>query len=190
VALNELNVQRRVILSGTPIQNDLSEYFSLLNFANPGLLGSTAEFRKNYEIPILRGRDSEASEQDQETSNQKLTELSGVVSKFIIRRTNDILSKYRKLCFMAEFLIVLEITALSFLLYCSSAIHSANQIRACCVLQTVIVPVESVQALYQFQIDSETAARTGIAASQGDRTAQETLQPSRPIGSTGRPRGL
>ncbi|KAF9557167.1 DNA-dependent ATPase protein rad54 [Mortierella alpina] len=94
VALNELNVQRRVILSGTPIQNDLSEYFSLLNFANPGLLGSTAEFRKNYELPILRGRDSEASEQEQETSNQKLTELSGVVSKFIIRRTNDILSKY------------------------------------------------------------------------------------------------
>ncbi|KAG0307228.1 DNA-dependent ATPase protein rad54, partial [Dissophora globulifera] len=94
VALNELNVQRRVILSGTPIQNDLSEYFSLLNFANPGLLGSTAEFRKNYELPILRGRDSEASDKDQEISNQKLTELSGVVSKFIIRRTNDILSKY------------------------------------------------------------------------------------------------
>ncbi|KAG0046947.1 DNA-dependent ATPase protein rad54 [Gryganskiella cystojenkinii] len=94
VALNELNVQRRVILSGTPIQNDLSEYFSLLNFANPGLLGSTAEFRKNYELPILRGRDSEATDQEQEISNQKLTELSGVVSKFIIRRTNDILSKY------------------------------------------------------------------------------------------------
>ncbi|KAF9199077.1 DNA-dependent ATPase protein rad54 [Haplosporangium sp. Z 27] len=94
VALNELNVQRRVILSGTPIQNDLSEYFSLLNFANPGLLGSTAEFRKNYELPILRGRDSEATDKEQELSNQKLTELSGVVSKFIIRRTNDILSKY------------------------------------------------------------------------------------------------
>ncbi|KAF8932657.1 P-loop containing nucleoside triphosphate hydrolase protein [Dissophora ornata] len=94
VALNELNVQRRVILSGTPIQNDLSEYFSLLNFANPGLLGSTVEFRKNYELPILRGRDSEASDHEQEISNQKLTELSGVVSKFIIRRTNDILSKY------------------------------------------------------------------------------------------------
>lgn len=82
-------------MSGTPIQNDLSEYFSLLNFANPGLLGSTVEFRKNYELPILRGRDSEASEQEQQISNQKLTELSGVVSKFIIRRTNDILSKYR-----------------------------------------------------------------------------------------------
>ncbi|KAF9580599.1 DNA-dependent ATPase protein rad54 [Lunasporangiospora selenospora] len=94
VALNELNVQRRVILSGTPVQNDLSEYFSLLNFANPGLLGSTAEFRKNFELPILRGRDSEATDREQEVSNQKLAELSSVVSRFIIRRTNDILSKY------------------------------------------------------------------------------------------------
>lgn len=39
-ALNGLNVDRRVILSGTPIQNDLSEYFSLLTFANPNLLST------------------------------------------------------------------------------------------------------------------------------------------------------
>jgi DNA repair and recombination RAD54-like protein len=92
--LNSLQVQRRVILSGTPIQNDLSEYFSLLNFANPGLLGTPNEFRKNYEIPILRGRDADATQKDHETSDQKLSELWGIVSKFIIRRTNDILSKY------------------------------------------------------------------------------------------------
>ncbi|RUP50247.1 DNA repair and recombination protein RAD54 [Jimgerdemannia flammicorona] len=93
-ALNSLQVQRRIILSGTPIQNDLSEYFSLLNFANPGLLGTPNEFRKNYENPILRGRDSDASEKDREVSDQKLAELWGIVSKFIIRRTNDILTKY------------------------------------------------------------------------------------------------
>nr|CAG8510649.1 1780_t:CDS:10 [Entrophospora candida] len=92
--LNSLNVQRRVILSGTPIQNDLSEYFSLLNFANPGLLGTPNEFRRNYENPILRGRDANASEKDREISDQKLSDLWGVVSKFIIRRSNDILSKY------------------------------------------------------------------------------------------------
>lgn len=77
-------------------QNDLSEYFSLLNFANPGLLGTPNEFRKNYENPILRGRDSDASEKDREVSDQKLAELWGIVSKFIIRRTNDILTKYRE----------------------------------------------------------------------------------------------
>lgn len=93
-ALNSLNCERRVILSGTPIQNDLSEYFSLLNFANPGLLGNRAEFRKNYEIHILRGRDSLATDKEKEKGDEKLKELTELVQKFIIRRTNDILSKY------------------------------------------------------------------------------------------------
>jgi DNA repair and recombination RAD54-like protein len=93
-ALNSLNVQRRVILSGTPIQNDLSEYYSLLTFANPDYLGTRNEFRKQYEIPILRGRDANGTDADQQKGNERLAELLTLVNKFIIRRTNDILSKY------------------------------------------------------------------------------------------------
>ncbi|KAM0324559.1 hypothetical protein ACHAQA_007944 [Verticillium albo-atrum] len=93
-ALNSLNVSRRIILSGTPIQNDLSEYFSLISFANPDLLGTRLEFRKRFELPILRGRDADASEVDRKKGDECLGELLGVVNKFIIRRTNDILSKY------------------------------------------------------------------------------------------------
>ena len=93
-ALNGLNVDRRVILSGTPIQNDLSEYFSLLNFANPSLLGTRMEFRKQYEIPILRGRDANGTDADRQKGDERLAELLTLVNKFIIRRTNDILSKY------------------------------------------------------------------------------------------------
>ena len=95
-ALNSLNVQRRVILSGTPIQNDLSEYFSLLNFANPNFLGSKGDFRKNFENAIIRGRDADATDKVKEESEKKLKELGGLVTKFIIRRTNDLLSKYRE----------------------------------------------------------------------------------------------
>ncbi|KAM5488672.1 DNA-dependent ATPase protein rad54 [Microsporum audouinii] len=94
VALNKLNVQKRVILSGTPIQNDLSEYFSLLDFANPGILGSRSEFHKTYEIPILRGRDADGTEEQQKKGNERLAELLSLVNKFIIRRSNDLLSKY------------------------------------------------------------------------------------------------
>ncbi|OAT03619.1 DNA repair protein rhp54 [Blastomyces gilchristii SLH14081] len=93
-ALNSLNVDRRVILSGTPIQNDLSEYFSLLNFANPNILGTRSEFHKKYEMPILRGRDADATDEDRKKGDESVTELLNVVNKFIIRRTNDILSKY------------------------------------------------------------------------------------------------
>ncbi|KAG2158222.1 DNA repair protein, SNF2 family [Suillus bovinus] len=93
-ALNSLNVKRRVILTGTPVQNDLSEYFSLLNFANPNFLGSRDDFRKNFENAIIRGRDASASAEVQAQCEKKLKELGGLVTKFIIRRTNDLLSKY------------------------------------------------------------------------------------------------
>lgn len=93
-ALNSLRCDRRVILSGTPIQNDLSEYFSLLNFANPGYLGTRAQFRKNFENIILAGRDADATDDEVKKGEEKLSELSQLISKFIIRRTNDILSKY------------------------------------------------------------------------------------------------
>ncbi|KAK8007418.1 hypothetical protein PG989_001408 [Apiospora arundinis] len=93
-ALNALNVKRRVILSGTPIQNDLSEYFALISFANPDLLGTRLEFRKRFELPILRGRDADASEVDRKKGDACTAELLSIVNRFIIRRTNDILSKY------------------------------------------------------------------------------------------------
>lgn len=93
-AINGLNVRRRVILSGTPIQNDLTEYFSLLDFANPGLLGSRNDFRKRFELPILKGRDAAGTDSDRQKGDERLAELLAVVNKFIIRRTNDILSKY------------------------------------------------------------------------------------------------
>lgn len=77
-------------------QNDLSEYFSLLNFANPNFLGSKNDFRKNFENAIIRGRDAMASDAVKEASEKKLKELGSLVMKFIIRRTNDLLSKYRR----------------------------------------------------------------------------------------------
>lgn len=115
--LFSLKVSRRVILTGTPIQvrclsssgnyyltsilqNDLSEYFSLLNFANPNFLGSKNDFRKNFENAIIRGRDSLASDEIKAQCEKKLKELGGLVTKFIIRRTNDLLSKYCKIPYL------------------------------------------------------------------------------------------
>ena len=93
-ALNTLNSKRRVILSGTPIQNDLTEYFSLLSFIIPGILGTNADFRKKYELPILRGRDADASEDQRKKGEECLAELSAVANKFIIGRTAELLTKY------------------------------------------------------------------------------------------------
>ena len=86
--------RRRVLLSGTPIQNDLLEYFSLVQFVNEGLLGTAQEFRKKFENPILKGRDADASSEEVTRGQEKLKEMDDIVSRTIIRRTQALLSKY------------------------------------------------------------------------------------------------
>ncbi|KHJ87826.1 protein, SNF2 family [Oesophagostomum dentatum] len=93
-ALNGLQCSRRVLISGTPIQNDLLEYYSLVNFVNPGLLGTASEFKKRFENPILRGRDGNATEEEQKKGEEATKEMITLVEKCIIRRTSALLTKY------------------------------------------------------------------------------------------------
>jgi len=93
-ALMGINCKRRVLLSGTPIQNDLLEYFSLVHFVNEGLLGTAQEFRKKFEIPILRGRDADATDDVARKGKEVLGEMADIVNRSIIRRTQALLSKY------------------------------------------------------------------------------------------------
>ncbi|XP_060559787.1 DNA repair and recombination protein RAD54-like [Ruditapes philippinarum] len=93
-ALTGLNCRRRILLSGTPIQNDLLEYFSLIHFVNKGILGTAQEFKRKFETPILRGRDSTASDGDHKKGMEKLQELATIVNRCIIRRTQALLTQY------------------------------------------------------------------------------------------------
>ncbi|KAI1306524.1 DNA repair and recombination -like protein [Halotydeus destructor] len=94
LALKDLKCQRRVLLSGTPIQNDLLEYFSLIHFVNSGILGTVQEFKKRYENPILRGRDGAATDKEQERGKERQSELIAIVKRCMIRRTTELLTKY------------------------------------------------------------------------------------------------
>lgn len=80
-SLMGLKAKRRVLLSGTPIQNDLLEYFSLVHFVNAGILGTAQEFRKFFETPILRGQDAAASDKDKERGRECLARLIGLVNR-------------------------------------------------------------------------------------------------------------
>lgn len=92
--LNEINVKRRVLLSGTPIQNDLLEYYSLVDFVNSGILGTANEFNKRFGNPIIRGRDGDATDKEREVGLERQRELIGIVNKCMIRRTQALLTMY------------------------------------------------------------------------------------------------
>ena len=94
IALDKLSTRRRVLLSGTPLQNDLEEFFAMVNFCNPNILGTVSQFRKNYQSPILIGREPDASEEEIKKSIQRSSDLSDIVNNFILRRTNSLLSKH------------------------------------------------------------------------------------------------
>ena len=72
----KLRAKRKVILTGTPIQNHLSELWNLFQFINPGLLGSADAFKKKYILPI---------EGDRNKSRQ--IQLRKLISPFLLRRT-------------------------------------------------------------------------------------------------------
>ncbi|XP_017889475.1 DNA repair and recombination protein RAD54-like isoform X1 [Ceratina calcarata] len=114
-ALINLKAKRRVLLSGTPIQNDLLEYFSLVHFVNQGLLGTAQEFRKKFEIPILRGQDASATDDERKIAQERLSELVTVVNKCLIRRTSALLSKYLPL--KHELVVCIKMTKLQTDLY-------------------------------------------------------------------------
>ncbi|OBT50049.1 hypothetical protein VE04_09917, partial [Pseudogymnoascus sp. 24MN13] len=89
-AIKGLSVEKMIILSGTPLQNDLTEFFVMVDFLNPDLLKSASSFKKNFETPILRSRQPNASERERELGEARQAELSEMTQQFILRRTAEV----------------------------------------------------------------------------------------------------
>ncbi|GFO23418.1 DNA repair and recombination protein rad54 [Plakobranchus ocellatus] len=89
-----LPCRRRVVLTGTPVQNDLQEFFSIVEFCNPGILGSSSAFRRVYEEPIVASRQPRASAQEKELGKERARELTRLTQMFVLRRTQEINNDY------------------------------------------------------------------------------------------------
>lgn len=94
MSLSSLPCRKRLLLSGTPMQNDLQEFFAMTDFTNPGVLGSPKEFRRRFETPILVGREPDASDAEIERAQNCQLEMSDIVNKFILRRMNTLNAKF------------------------------------------------------------------------------------------------
>ena len=81
-----LHAQRKVILTGTPIQNHLSELWNLFQFINPSLLGSAEQFKKKFIQPI-----------ENDHSKERQSQLRRLISPFLLRRTKgDVIDELPK----------------------------------------------------------------------------------------------
>jgi DNA excision repair protein ERCC-6 len=82
----ELRTPNRIILSGTPMQNNLTELWSLFDFVFPMRLGTLVNFRNQFEFPIKRGGYANASNLEFETAVQCAETLKEAVSPYLLQR--------------------------------------------------------------------------------------------------------
>lgn len=75
LCVNQLHAQQRLCLTGTPLENNLGELWSLFNFVMPGWLGDSKTFTQHYRTPI-----------EKQADEQRLAHLRGRLKPFILRR--------------------------------------------------------------------------------------------------------
>jgi len=85
-ALESLNCKARLVITGTPIQNNMSEFYNLCHFSNPGILGDLNTFRRVYERPISAANNKHASTSQKQKGREISHELDTITSTFMIRR--------------------------------------------------------------------------------------------------------
>ncbi|MEU0550080.1 DEAD/DEAH box helicase [Micromonospora sp. NPDC005979] len=105
-AVRALPARQRVAVTGTPVENRLADLWSIMQFANPGLLGPAATFRKRFAEPIERNGDAEAAER-----------LRRITGPFVLRRLKTDSSIISDLPEKLEMEVVCNLTAEQAALY-------------------------------------------------------------------------
>ncbi|KAJ3075611.1 hypothetical protein HDU98_007421 [Podochytrium sp. JEL0797] len=82
----KLRTPHRIILSGTPIQNNLKELWSLYDFVFPGRLGTLPVFLTQFEVPIRLGAYANASNIQVQTAQRCAAVLRDLISPYLLRR--------------------------------------------------------------------------------------------------------
>ena len=77
-AIRRLRCRHRLGLTGTPLENRLSELWSIMEFLNPGLLGTAGEFRREFAVPIEKHHEQQRADQ-----------LRRLIRPFMLRRRKD-----------------------------------------------------------------------------------------------------
>ncbi|XP_057701433.1 helicase ARIP4 isoform X1 [Corythoichthys intestinalis] len=90
-ALKNIRSRRRVVLTGYPLQNNLIEYWCMVDFVRPDFLGTRQEFSNMFERPILNGQCMDSTPQDVRLMRYRSHVLHSLLEGFVQRRGHDVL---------------------------------------------------------------------------------------------------
>ncbi|XP_071980191.1 transcriptional regulator ATRX isoform X2 [Engystomops pustulosus] len=93
-AMNSIRTKRRVVLTGTPLQNNLVEYHCMVNFIKENLLGSIKEFRNRFINPIQNGQCADSTMVDVRVMKKRAHILYEMLAGCVQRRDYTALTKF------------------------------------------------------------------------------------------------
>ena len=94
VCARAVPASNRILLTGTPIQNNLQELWSLFDFACQGsLLGTLKTFKMEYENPITRAREKDATPGEKALGFKISENLMAIIKPYFLRRTKEEVQK-------------------------------------------------------------------------------------------------
>ena len=94
LAVKEFPTSHRIILSGSPLQNNLKELWSLFDFIFPGRLGTLPVFMENFSIPITLGGYANASRTQVATAYKCATVLRDTINPYLLRRMKSVVREH------------------------------------------------------------------------------------------------
>ncbi|XP_055021526.1 helicase ARIP4-like isoform X2 [Boleophthalmus pectinirostris] len=194
-ALKNIRTRRRVVLTGYPLQNNLIEYWCMVDFVRPDFLGTRQEFSNMFERPILNGQCVDSTPQDLQLMRYRSHVLHSLLEGFVQRRGHDVLKE--QLPSKEEHVILVRLSPLQRALYTefmnrfreagNTGWLSLNPLKAFCVCCKIwnhpdvlyeALQKENLASEQDLDLDDITSSRCHTTANQKPKP----LETPNPIG--------
>ena len=108
LAMNQIRTKSRIALTGSPLNNNLEEYYTLIDWIAPNYLGTRTEFKATYEEPIREGLYRDSTQSQKRTSMKKLKALELEMGPKVHRASASVL--HNDLKGKSDFVVVVALT--------------------------------------------------------------------------------